>query len=265
MKREISKMTKCNFVKSLAGLFCLFLASGAPIEGMRLGNILDDKIQEQKETLRALQVQINAINEKIEAECQKNKDLCSQKKKQKVSDEDDELTDFTKVAIGSLKGKISTFQQEIQKRRDLLESMDKEIKSLDEKISGLDEREKELAQNPLLKKYEGECPSEKTIWAKTSNVLEQGSLSLKFDTPSTSGPSLIVTAIFIEKLNEFEGRLNEKIAQCYNYRIGPINLMNENDREKASRSASLSEENCKLRKLLFMAENNMTEEEFNSL
>lgn len=265
MKREISKMTKCNFVKSLAGLFCLFLASGAPIEGMRLGNILHGKIQEQRKKLQALQIQIDEMNKNIEAECQKNNDLCNQKKKQKVSDEDNELTEVTKVAIGNLKGKIPTFRQEIQKRRDLLESMDKKIKSLDKEISGLDEREKELAQNPFLKKYEEKCPSEKTIWAKTSNVLEQGSLSLKFDTPSTSGPSLIVTAIFIEKLNGLEGSLNEKIAQCYNDRMLPINLMNENDREKAGRSASLSHENYELRKLLFMAENNMTEEEFNSL
>lgn len=265
MKREISKMTKCNFVKSLAGLFCLFLTSGAPIEGMRLGNILDGKIQEQRKTLQALQIQIDEMNKNIEAECQKNKDLCSQKKKQEVSDEDDELSDFTKVAIGNLKGKIPTFRQEIQKRRELLESMDRKIKSLDEKISVLDKKEKKLAQNPFLKKYEGKCPSEKTILAKTSNVLGQGSLSLKFDILSTSGSSLIVTAVFIEKLNRLEGSLNEKIEQCYNDRMVPINLMNKNDREKAGRSISLAHENYELRRLLFMAENNITKEEFNSL
>lgn len=272
MKREISKMQLC---KSLAGLFCLFLTSGAPIEGMRLGNILHGKIQEQRKKLQALQIQIDEMNKNIEAEYQKNRMLQAQKKEKKQKDSDDasNFMPFKEIAVGKLKEKIPVLQKQVKEQKNLSDSIEKEIRSLNEEISDLT---KELfMEKPSWKEYDQKCPEEilafiidtladvmKTLGRTKMRYFD---LTEAIKNVDDAGIMPLNPSDLIEEIDESKKQLNEKIAQCYNYRIVPINLMNKNDQEKASRSTSLSHENYELRRLLFMAENNITKEEFNSL
>lgn len=251
MKIEISKMAKYNSFKSFIGLICLILTSSASIEGMRLGNVLNSKIEEQRKTLQALQAQIDEININIETE--KSRGLSIQKKK--TTKEDDGIIDFQKAAIKNLKKEVPALQTKIKDQKSFLDYLNKAPKDLEREISELNVQKQELENDIFLKKYKPKCVDMSLL-----DVLAQCYKKLKI--------RVFPVYLNTKQFDDVQKKLTETIVQPYIKEVWPFverKIENEEDREKFKRANFLLLENHKLRQLLFMAENDITEEFFESL